>query len=64
MPAQHEVFGFRGRYFVPFAGPGLFGSGVRASTSPTIHSASRSVSVTPAAIAGLIRSVLCTRQKL
>ena len=55
---------FRGRYFVPAAGPGFRGAGVRASINPTIHSTSRSVSVTPAAIAGDIRNVLCTRQKL
>ena len=49
---------FRGRYFVPTTGPGFFGTGVLASISPTIHSISRSVSVTPAAIAGDILTVL------
>ena len=49
---------FRGRYFVPAVGPGFFGAGVRASMRPTIHSTSRSVSVTPAAIAGDILSDL------
>ena len=55
--------GFRGRYFALFAGLGFRGSGALAFTSSTIHPESRSVSVTPAAIAGLIPSVLCTRQK-
>ena len=40
----------------PF-GPGFFGVGAAASTNPTIHSTSRSVSVTPTAIAGDIRNV-------
>ena len=44
---------FRG----PF-GPGLAGFGARASTNPTIHSASCSWVVRPAAIAGVMRSVL------
>ena len=63
-PDDHAAFGWRGRYFVPFAGPGFFGAGAIASMSPTIQVESRRVSVTPAAIAGAIRSVLCTRQKL
>ena len=45
-------------------GPGFFGFGAAASTSPTIHFASRSVLLTPASIAGLTRSVLWMRQKL
>ena len=44
---------FRG----PF-GPGLAGFGARASTNRTIHSASCSWVVRPAAIAGVMRSVL------
>ena len=55
---------FLGRYFVPAAGPGFFGAGVRASMSPTIHSISRSVSVTPAAIAGDVLTIVWIRQKL
>ena len=55
---------FRGRYFVPGLGPGFAGAGALASIRPTIHSASCRVSVRPAAIAGEVRSVLCTRQKL
>ena len=55
---------FRGRYFVPGLGPGFAGVGALASIRPTIHSASCRVSVRPAAIAGEVRSVLCTRQKL
>ena len=39
-------------------GPRFFGAGARASISPTIHSISCSVSDTPAAIAGVMRSDL------
>ena len=55
---------FRWRYVVPTDGPGFFGAGLRASMSPTIHSMFRSVSVTPAAIAGDMRTVVWMRQKL
>ena len=59
----HSDF-WRGRFFDPTFGPGFCGFGALASTSPTIHSASRSVSVTPADMAGVIFSVLWIRQKL
>ena len=57
-------FDFRGRPPVPGFGPGFLGAGARASIGPAIHSTSRSVSVTPAAIAGEHFSVLWMRQNL
>ena len=50
---------FRGRYVIPTAGPGFFGVGVLVSIRPTIHSVSRSVSVTPAAVAGELHEYAC-----
>jgi len=45
-------------------GPRFFGAGSAASTSATRSSTSHNRSVTPAAIAGVMRSVLWVRQKL
>ena len=51
-------------FFLFLYGPRGPGFGVFASASPTIQSMSRTVSVSPDAIAGVILSVLCIRQKL
>ena len=59
--ARQVVPQFEIRFLYGPRGPG---GGVPASMRSTIHAASRSVSVRPAACAGDVRSVLWIRQKL